>query len=103
GERRKLVDQHYATLDFTDPLDVKKLLSVIEQFLSDAYAILDDDEQAYLHLAMTLQIPPIIEQLRKDGYHYENGRITSGDDISGLKHFNDKIVVLDARQLRTLI
>lgn len=65
GERRTLVEQYYATLDFTRWNDIQRLLRVYEDILN----------------TMAPHNPEIVEQLtlylRRDGFEYSEGKIQS--------------------------
>jgi hypothetical protein len=77
GVRRSLVEQYYASLDFTNWHDVKKLLSVYENIL----------ESVPLENAASLF--ELCKWLRKDGFEFANGRIVSLSrtaSLSQVKH-----------------
>ncbi len=63
GQRRTLVEQYYASLDFSNPYDVRKLLNVFEAIL---IKISDPEVSGRL-----------LSFLKRDGFTYENGRISS--------------------------
>jgi hypothetical protein len=65
GVRRSLVEQYYATLDFTNWTSVSKLLSVYENVLDSASQA---NPRAFTDLC---------KWLRKDGFEFTNGRIVS--------------------------
>ena len=60
GERRSLVECYYASINWNDPSDVRKILNIYEDILFDL-----QDEQKTL----------FVNLLKKDGYSFENGRI----------------------------
>jgi len=60
GERRSLVECYYASINWNDPLDVRKILNIYEEIIFDL-----KDEQKILFISL----------LEKDGYSFENGRI----------------------------
>lgn len=63
GERRALVEQYYASIDWTDHGDVRRVLDVYEGVLD---RIEDRDEHARM-----------VRHLERDGYQYEQGRIVA--------------------------
>jgi len=65
GERRSLVECYYASIDWNDPSDVRKILDIYEEILFD----LQDEQKA-----------SFVNLLKKDGYSYDNGKILA--DIS---------------------
>ena len=77
GVRRSLVEQYYATLDFTNWISVRKLLSVYEN-------VLDSASQAN-----PMAFTDLCKWLRKDGFEFTNGRIVSISrtaSLSQVKH-----------------
>ena len=74
GERRSCVEQHYYTLDFTDPADVNKLLQAYEEILNTTSRELPTQfDKEYLHQT----IEKLVACLKKDGFKYQNDKITS--------------------------
>lgn len=67
GQRRTLVEQYYAGIDFTDAHQTNQLLSAFETILHEL------DAQAEPLVTNKLE-----QQLGRDGYGYENGRIAAG-------------------------
>lgn len=85
GQRRQLVEQYYASLDFTNPHDVAKLLRAYEFVLHRAF------ESRVGHLSGATIEPgdapkKLVGWLRKDGYDYVDGRI---GPISGIARIAD--------------
>jgi len=60
GARRSLVERYYASINWNNPLDVRKILDIYEEILLD----LRDEQQI-----------PFIRLLKIDGYSFENGKI----------------------------
>jgi len=63
GERRALVEQYYASIDWTDHGDVRRVLDVYEEILDRI-----SDVEYYEHM---------VSALERDGYKYEQGRIVA--------------------------
>lgn len=60
GARRSLVERYYASINWNNPLDVRKILNIYEEILLD----LRDEPQI-----------PFIRLLKIDGYSFKNGKI----------------------------
>ncbi|MGE3267466.1 MAG: abortive infection family protein [Vicinamibacterales bacterium] len=63
GERRALVEQYYASIDWTQHQDVRRVLDMYEGLLD---RIEDDDERTRM-----------VRHLERDGYQFEQGRIVA--------------------------
>lgn len=74
GERRSFVEQHYRTLDFTKPEDVRRLLAAYESILSTAIRRLPEQHDKE---AATRAIEGLVACLKKDGFKYREGKITA--------------------------
>ncbi len=74
GEQRSLVEQHYRTLDFTVPADVRRLLAVYEGILERA---LRDLPAAIDRPSAERAIDGLKACLAKDGFKYEAGKIVA--------------------------
>ncbi|HYV35243.1 MAG TPA: abortive infection family protein [Gemmataceae bacterium] len=78
GQRRTLVEQYYHTLDFSDPGDVEKLLLAYENILT----ITLNKQPMFGQTVETCRaenaakVERLVAWLRKDGFEFENGRIT---------------------------
>jgi len=73
GQRRSFVEQHYHTLDFANPEDVRKLLSAYEDVLNTAIRNINTH---YDKEAAKRAIEGLIACLKKDGFKYHDSRIT---------------------------
>ncbi len=76
GQRRSLVEQYYHTLDFNDPIDVRKFINLYGNVLST----LEDRTKNDLYPKDTKKINRIIfnglkKWIEKDGFIYEDGNI----------------------------
>lgn len=65
GQRRSLVECYYASIDWGNPQDSRKILNAYEDILIQAPSQYEERKQK------------LIRYLERDGYKYENGRITS--------------------------
>ncbi|MBD2059530.1 abortive infection family protein [Oculatella sp. FACHB-28] len=65
GERRSLVECYYASVDWSNPQAVRRILNAYEDVLITIPAQHEEEKQK------------LIRYLKRDGYKYENGRIVS--------------------------
>jgi len=65
GQRRSLVECYYASVDWSNPQDVRRILNAYEDVLIVVPAQYAEGKQK------------LIRYLERDGYKYENGRIVS--------------------------
>ncbi len=87
GQRRSLVEQYYAAVDFSNWHDVKKVLAAYENIIND---IIEYDART----ANTL-----LNFLKRDGFVYKDGRLEPGSEMPtsmGLKSLANE---LDADEL----
>jgi Abortive infection C-terminus len=68
GQRRTLVQGYYNGLDFSDPRDARKFLNVLAVFMRNM-------EQWCASVGTTELIDKFHDQLRRDGYTYQQGGI----------------------------
>lgn len=83
GERRRLVEQHYASLNLEDSADERKLLIFFENVLSESSSD---------------SINSLLQLLERDGYKYENDHIVLV--VHEFDHLSDMAYILDASHLR---
>ncbi len=72
GSRRSFVEQHYHTLDFTNPADVLRLLTAYENILNAANQKIPTQ---YDITTAEKAFEGLILCLKKDGFKYQNGKI----------------------------
>lgn len=65
GQRRALVEEYYASVDWTNPVDVKRVLRAYEDILLD---VCDRDRDMFERFIRVLQ---------RDGFEYQNSRLVS--------------------------
>lgn len=65
GQRRSLVQCYYASVDWTNPQDVRRVIDAYEDILIEIPSALEEGKLR------------LVRYLEKDGYIYENGRIVS--------------------------
>jgi len=87
GERRTLVEQYYHSLDFSNPSDVRKLISVYESVLVTALQRVEDYPDS--SKGFERSVKALVQLLRRDGFDFLNCRLTSrrlADDAMALDH-----------------
>lgn len=74
GQRRGLVEQYYAAIDFTDPENVQQVLKAYEEILLklDAPGTTRIDDQKCKEI-----IPKLLMRMEYDGFRYEQRRFIS--------------------------
>jgi hypothetical protein len=94
GQRRGLVEQYYASIDFTNHDDVRKLLQVYEGILTELpnrpFPAGPQNGQAAKSLETSL---------RRDGFVFENGHLIPSSGSYALSSVKAKAVELDAEHL----
>jgi hypothetical protein len=73
GQRRGLVEAYYANVDFTSPVDVKKLASVYEEIIENLRQVAERHPSEN-HVAV---INGLLRRMERDGFRYEGGRFVS--------------------------
>jgi hypothetical protein len=73
GQRRGLVEAYYAGLDFSSPLDIKRLLPVYEEVIENlTQAAERQPSESY-----AATINGLLRRMEKDGFRYEGRRFVS--------------------------
>ena len=100
GQRRTLVEQYYHSVNWSDLHDIKKVLQVFENVLLAAEKVLGgmswDQAGAKQQQA---EIEKLIHFLRKDGFHWLDGRIVSGSGMPSLDDIKETAAAFDAKHL----
>lgn len=103
GQRRSLVDQYYHAIDFKSWKDVRKLLKVYENVLLHLEEKMkvpvwgQKDEWAEKNLSL------LIRYLERDGFTYQNNRLSSIGGQPALEQITTTAHTLDAHTLREQI
>lgn len=107
GQRRTLVEQYYASLDFAKPRDVAKLVRAYEYILEKALdpsrysgAYWSPEEVAEATKKTTASL---IKWLQKDGYDFIDGRIVPISGIARVADVRDAAQELQAPHLAETI
>jgi hypothetical protein len=74
GQRRGLVEQYYASFDFSSPADVRKLVAAFEELIEQ----LNQAQGRVTNPEVTQRtINTLLRRMALDGFRYENGRFLS--------------------------
>jgi len=98
GERRTLVEQYYASLNFSRQADIKRLLRVYEH-------VLDDVEEQLKHGSEESQKSAgrtrdkLLRSLHRDGFEWVNGRLIAKATETHLQEIHDAITSLAGPEL----
>lgn len=71
GQRRSLVEQYYANIDFGAPADVQKLIVAYEEILLR----LERSSDSWPEHKQTIE--DLLRRMERDGYRFENGRFVA--------------------------
>jgi hypothetical protein len=102
GQRRSLFQQYLHTLDLTKSRDVRKLLTLFANVLSElesSKAKVDAFNHDYLVRTFDL----LCRLLQRDGYQYKNGQVITVARETPLDDLQDTISPLDAPHLQEQI
>jgi len=98
GQRRTLVEQYYHSIDWSKWADVRKVLTVYENVLSE----LEDHAQNSQEWARKT-FPLLKKWVEKDGFHYEAGKLQPRGRTHGLEHIADAVSAFDLPELHRQI
>lgn len=99
GERRSLVEEYYAGVDWPQPRDVKKVLRVFEDVLNSIQRELGSATVDARSPYLTKELEKLTNLLRRDGLIYANGRVVATTEID-LGSIEDASELVDPRSLR---
>ena len=99
GQRRGLVEQYYHAVDFTNPAQTDRVLSVFEAILVHCQTILANPGTYSDPTILKREYDKLLSCLHRDGYSYENGRLRAKGNDALLRHLSTKAVTLDADYL----
>ena len=102
GQRRTLIEQYYHSVNWTDLRDVKKILQVYENVMQSAMEFegtLTVESPSQMKTAINLAIKRMTESLKRDGFHYSEGKISSGAGIPSLDDIKETAAQFDAKHL----
>ena len=104
SRKRDLVEQYYHSADFTNLVQVKRVLRVYEAILIDCETSLADP-RLYDDVAAELKgkYDKLLSCLRRDGYTFEDERLRAKGDNVLLQHLPTTATLLDADYLYTQV
>lgn len=92
GQRRGLVANYYASINWTDGKQVKKVLDVFADILHD---ISNKGNDSWSQEINTKWFDKLVKLLIKDGYHYENGKISTVGQVANFDDLQNATDLLD--------
>jgi len=107
GQRRGLVEQYYAGVDWEDAREVRKILRVYECILQMAAESTMLESPSAVGEGKTMRI--LLNHLRRDGFVFENGRLESKsltalpEVSSASKLINTSVIVEHIRRINPAI
>ena len=102
GQRRTLFQQYMHTVDLGKPRDVRKLLNVFANVLSELEAA-KSDPKAPNHDYASRTFDLLCRLLKRDGYLYMEGRVTAPGRATSLDELQDAVSPLDLPHLQRQI
>jgi len=102
GARRTRFQQYMHTLDLTKPKDVRKVLNLFANVLSELEAAKSTPD-AFNHDYAVKTFDLLCRLLQRDGYHYEKGQVSTATRDTAIDELQDAISPLDAPHLREQI
>lgn len=99
GERRGLVEQYYHAINFADPPQVEKVLTVYEAILADTQSHLANPGVNVDSAALKRDFDKLVDCLRRDGYEYSEGRLRLKGGHALLKHLSTSTTKFNAEYL----
>lgn len=111
GQRRQLVQRYYNSLDFADPVDIRKFLNVLSVFLGNLeHQIEAYPSDSYEGADYRRQMEKFKYQLRRDGYEYQSGLIAPITSVARLadakaiaERFDETHIASQIRRIETSI
>lgn len=103
GQRRGLVEQYYHAVDFTNPAQVERVLSVYEAILAHCETSLANPEDYSDPAILKREYDKLLNCLHRDGYVFEDGRLRAKGNDALLRHLSITAATLDADYLAAQI
>jgi hypothetical protein len=91
GQRRGLVSNYYESINWTDSKHVKKILNVYADILQDISSKVDSGNQEVYNQSHD----KLVKLLNRDGYQYENGKISTTGQVADFDYLQNATDLLD--------
>lgn len=102
GLRREYVEQHYRTVDFTNPEHVRRVLSVYEGILGQCERDLTNSRSYSDPAPLKQEYDKLLGCLGRDGYELRDGRLRARDNAL-LQHLSTRAALLDESYLTSQV
>ena len=99
GQRREFVEQYYHAVDFTNPAQVERVLSVYEAILAHYETSLANPGDYSDPAILKREYDKLLNCLHRDGYAFEDGRLRAKGNDALLRHLSITAATLDADYL----
>lgn len=99
GQRREFVEQYYHALDFTNPIDVGRILKVYEAILTHCETHLANPGTYTDPTVLKREYDNLVGCLRRDGCEFRDGRLRPKGGNALLRHLSVTAATLDAEYL----
>ncbi len=100
GQRRRLVEQYYHTVDWAAPAQVKRVLQVFENILHRAEKLAEEATfTPECQEQRKKEVEKLIHFLQRDGFQWVGGRIVSGAGLPSLASIKETAVEFDAKHM----
>ena len=99
GQRREYVEQHYYTVDFANPMEVGRVISVYEAILGECETDLANPGPHTDPATLKREYDKLIGCLRRDGFELRDGRLRAKGGGSLLQHLSTSDATLNADYL----
>lgn len=98
GQRRTLVEQYYHTIDWTEWSHIKKVLQVFEAVLHRAKQLASLPDEHWQKQRQD-EVDKLEWCLRKDGFHWNDGRIVSCVGMPSMQTIKETAVIFDSKHM----
>lgn len=98
GQRRRLVEEYYASIDWSQWADVRKFITVYESVLNEVEDHAESGQEWAQKCFRTLK-----RWIERDGFSYANGKLTRSRSFGGLDRIADSAGVLNLPELQNQI
>lgn len=106
GQRRELVEKYYHSIDWKDWRDVRKILTVYENVLTDLENRFDQEPDFFapdVSDRAKVNFKSLTKWLEKDGFKYTNSNLTPSEKGADISEFESTVYKLDIPHLKQQI